>query len=161
MFFVYGPIYCVQSGLGETVAGLLVSAGSGAVMLCPFWGWVGRRWGIRKLLMIDYAASAVATIAVAVVSDSPWVGITFFLIAAFVTSMIDGASNMLFLRAVHPHERTEMTSAFVTFRDTSQVGPPGVFSALLTVFALPAMFVAAGVGMVAMAWYSRYVPRQY
>ena len=48
-----------------------------------------------------------------------------------------------------------------TFRDTSQIGPPAVFSALLTVFALPAVFVAAGVGMVAMAWYSRYVPRQY
>jgi hypothetical protein len=68
---------------------------------------------------------------------------------------------MLFLRAVHPYERAEMTSVFATFRDTSQIGPPGIFSLLLMTFALPAVFVAGGLGMLVMAWYARYVPRQY
>ncbi|MBT5432499.1 MAG: MFS transporter [Alphaproteobacteria bacterium] len=161
MFFVYGPIYCVEAGLGETVAGMLVSAGSGAVLLCPLWAWLGHKWGIRRLLMVGYAASAVASLAVALVAGTPWLGVVFFLIAAFFTSIIDGAGNMLFLRAVHAHERAEMTSVFATFRDTSQIGPPGVFSLLLSVFALPAVFVAAGAGMMIMAWYSRYIPKQY
>ncbi|MBC6438830.1 MAG: MFS transporter [Rhodospirillales bacterium] len=161
MFFVYAPIYCVESGLGDTVAGIIVSAGSGAVLLCPFWGWVGRKWGIRKLLIMGYLASAVATIVVAAVAASPWLGVTLFMVAALATSMVDGAGNMLFLRAVHPHERAEMTSVFATFRDTSQIGPPGLFSALLQIFALPAVFVTSGIGMLAMAWYARYVPRQY
>ncbi|MGY8994937.1 MAG: MFS transporter [Alphaproteobacteria bacterium] len=161
MFFVYGPIYCVEAGLGDTVAGLVVSAGSFAVMLCPFWAWIGRRWGIRKLLIIGYIASGLGTLVVALVAGSPWLGVTMFLVAAFATSMIDGAGNMLFLRAVHPYERAEMTSVFATFRDTSQIGPPGIFSLLLMTFALPAVFVAGGLGMLVMAWYARYVPRQY
>lgn len=161
MFFVYGPIYCVEAGLGEAVAGLVASAGSASVLLCPFWGWLGRRWGIRRLLMAGYAASAVATLALVPAAAAPWAGFAVFLLAALVTSMADGAGNMLFLRAVHPHERAEMTSVFATFRDVSQIGPPGVFSLLLAVAALPAVFLAAGAGMATMALYSRFVPRQY
>ncbi len=161
MFFVYAPIYCVEAGLGDTVAGLVVSAGSGAVLLCPLWGRLGRRWGIRGLLVAGYAASAAGSVVVALAAGSPWLGVAVFLAAAFAASTIDGAGNMLFLRAVHPHERAEMTSVFATFRDTSQIGPPGVFSLLLEVFALPFVFVASGLGMAAMAWYARYVPRRY
>ena len=161
MFFVYGPIYCVQAGLGETMAGLVASAGSASVLLCPFWGWLGRRWGIRRLLAAGYGASAVATLALVAAATLPWAGFGVFLLAALVTSMADGAGNMLFLRAVHPHERAEMTSVFATFRDVSQIGPPGVFSLLLAVAALPAVFLAAGAGMAAMAFYTRFVPRQY
>ena len=161
MFFVYGPIYCAESGLGDTVAGLVVSAGSGAVLLCPLWGRVGRRRGVRGLLVAGYAACAVGSGVVALVAGSPWLGVAVFLAAALAASAIDGAGNMLFLRAVHPHERAEMTSVFATFRDTSQIGPPGAFSLLLEAFALPAVFVASGLGMAAMAWYARHVPRQY
>ena len=126
-----------------------------------FWGWLGRRWGIRRLLTVGYAASACATLALVAAAALPWAGFAVFLLAALVTSMIDGAGNMLFLRAVHPLERAEMTSVFATFRDVSQIGPPGVFSLLLALAALPAVFLAAGAGMAAMAFYTRFVPRQY
>ena len=144
MFFVYGPIYCVQAGLGETVAGLLVSAGSAAVLLCPLWGRLGRRWGIRRLVVFGFAATAAGSVAVAFAAASPWLGVAVFLAAALAASTIDGAGNMLFLRAVHPHERAEMTGVFATFRDTAQIGPPGAFSLLLEAFALPAVFVGLG-----------------
>lgn len=161
MFFVYAPIYCVKAGLGDDVAGLMVSAGSASVLLVPVWARFGRKYGIRTLLVVGYAASAVASLIVAAAAGSPWLGAVLLLFAAFATSLIDGAGNMLFLRAVHPYERPEMTSVFTTFRDTSQIGPPAVFSVLLKIFALPAVFAAAGLGMAVMARYARFIPRRY
>ena len=161
MFFIYAPIYCVEVGLGDDVAGMMASAGSAAVLLVPVWAKMGRKHGIRALLIVGYLASAASSLIIAAAAGSPWLGAALLLVAAFATSLIDGAGNMLFLRAVHPYERPEMTSVFVTFRDTSQIGPPALFSVLLKVFALPAVFVAGGLGMLIMARYARFVPKRY
>jgi MFS family permease len=161
MFFIYAPIYCVTAGLGDDVAGMMASAGSAAVLLVPVWARLGRKYGIRALLIVGYAASAAASLLVAAVAGTPWLGAALLLVAALVTSLIDGAGNMLFLRAVHAHERPEMTAVFATFRDTSQIGPPALFSVLLKIFALPAVFVAGGLGMAVMARYARFVPKRY
>ena len=57
-----------------------------------------------------------------------WASVLLLFAAVVPHRLIDGAGNMLFLRAVHPYERPEMTSVFATFRDTSQIGPPAVCS---------------------------------
>ena len=75
----------------------------------------------------------------------PWLGATLLVLAAFGTEMIDGAGNLLFLRAVHAYERSEMTTVFVSYRDVAQLGPPVVCSVLLSLFSLPSVFVAGGV----------------
>jgi MFS family permease len=160
MFFIYAPIYCVEAGLGDDVAGMMASVGSAAVLLVPLWARIARRYGIRMLMVVGYAASAAASLIVAAAAGSPWLGASLLLVAAFATSLIDGAGNMLFLRAVHPYERPEMTSVFTTYRDTSQIGPPAVFSVLLKIFALPAVFAAAGLGMAVMARYARFIPKR-
>ena len=41
---------------------------------------------------------------------------------------------LLFLRAVHPHDRAEMTTVFVSFRDVTQVAPPAICAVLLALF---------------------------
>lgn len=161
MFFVFAPIYCVESGLGEQVGGALVSMGSAAMFAVPLWGALARRIGIRRLLLWGYAGSGIATLAIVLVMGSPWPGVILLFVAGVVTSVIDGAGNMLFLRAVHPHERAEMTSVFVTFRDAGQTLPPGVFTVLLNVFALPAVFVAGGLAMLGLATLTRHVPKRY
>ncbi len=69
--------------------------------------------------------------------------------------------NALFLRAVHPHERTEMASVFTTYREMAHLVPPGVLAALLGVFALPVVFLVSGASMVALSWLTRYIPRRY
>jgi hypothetical protein len=67
----------------------------------------------------------------------------------------------LFLRAVHPYERSEMTTVFVSFRDVAQLGPPAVCSVLLSLFSLPSVFVAAGVMMLGSAVLCRHIPRRF
>lgn len=160
MFFVYAPLYAVTSGLGELAGGAIVSAGTATLFLVPLWGWVGRRRGVRELLITGYLATGAATILAAALAGAPWAGAAALVLAALAASAVDGAGNVPFLRAVHPHERAEMTTVFTTYRDASQLAPPGVFSLLLKAFDLPVVFLAAGLGVLAMAFYSRYLPRR-
>ena len=160
MFFIYAPIYAVTSGLGEEAGAAIVSLGSVSVFLAPLWGRVGQRFGLRRLLMAGYAAGGVVTLAAAVATGEAYLGAAVLLLAAFATGIIDGAGNVPFLRAVHPHERAEMTTVFATYRDAGNLITPGVFSALLKVFELPAVFVAGGAALLVLASYTRFIPRK-
>jgi MFS family permease len=160
MFFVYTPIFAVTSGLGAETGGVIVSIGSAWMWLVPLWGWAGRRYGLRRLLMVGYGVTGVLSVCAALVFQIPWLGAVMILLAAFGTETIDGAGNLLFLRAVHPHERPEMTTVFASYRDMAQLGPPVVFSLLLSVFSLPSVFVAGGVIMLASAAVARHIPRR-
>jgi MFS family permease len=160
MFYVYVPIFAVTSGLGAEAGGIIVSIGTGWMWMVPLWGWVGRRHGLRTLLRAGYALAGALTVCAALTFHLPWLGATMILLAAFGTETIDGAGNLLFLRAVHAHERSEMTTVFISYRDVAQLGPPIVFSALLSVFALPSVFVACGVMMLGSARLARHIPRR-
>jgi hypothetical protein len=81
-------------------------------------------------------------------------------LTAFGTETIKGAGNLLFLRAVHAHERPEMTTVFASYRDVAQLGPPVVFSLLLSVFSLSSVFVAGGAIMLVSAALARHIPRR-
>lgn len=161
IFQVYAPIYAIQSGLGGEVGGAIVSIGIGWMWFVPFWGWLGRRYGLRRLLVWGYALGGLSTIGAALVMGSAVLGATALLVAAFAVESIDGAGNSLYLRAVHPFERSEMTAVFVSYRDASQFVPPAVCSALLAAFDLPAVFVAGGIMMLGMAGLSRYIPKRF
>ena len=160
MFQVYAPIFAVKAGLGDQVGGAIVSIGLGWMWFVPLWGWVGRRFGLRRLLMAGYAATGAVTLAAALLMGTSLIGAAILVLAAFAAETLDGAGNTLFLRAVHPHDRGEMTAVFVTYRDFAQLAPPAVFAMLLAVFALPAVFVAGGTMMLGMSLLARYIPRR-
>ena len=161
MFFVYVPIFAATSGLGAETGGALVSIGTGWMWMVPLWGWAGRRFGVRRLLQGGYAVGGLLSIAAATAFGLPWVGATLLLLAAFGVEMLDGAGNLLFLRAVHPYERAEMTTVFASYRDMAQFGPPAVCSVLLSVLTLPWVFVAAGMMMLGSSVLSRHVPQRF
>ena len=160
MLYVYAPIYAVTSGLGAETGGVIVSIGTGWIWLVPLWGWMGRRYGLRPLLAVGYAMAGVLTICAALVFHLPWLGAAMLVLASLGTETIDGAGNLLFLRAVHAHERSEMTTVFVSFRDMAQLGPPIVCSALLSVFPLSSVFIASGVMMLGSATLARHIPHR-
>jgi len=160
MFFVYGPIYAVTAGLGQQAAGAMISIGAGALLLVPVWGWIGRRYGLRRLLVVGYTLTGLLTLAAAMLADLPLVGAAVLVVAVFTATLIDGAGNIPFLRSVRVWERAEMTGVFTTYRQTAQFAPPGFFALLLRVFELPSVFVASGIGMLILAGFTRYLPRR-
>ena len=159
-FYIYTPIFAVTSGLGAETGGAIASIGTSWIFLVPLWGWVGRRYGLRRLLAVGYAIAGIMTAATAAVFDQPWAGAVMLVMAGFGAEMIDGAGNLLFLRAVHPYERSEMTTVFVSYRDVAQLGAPAASAALLSLFALPSVFVAAGIMMIGSARLTRHIPRR-
>ena len=161
MYFIYVPIYAVTTGLGEVVGGVLISVGVGIILTVPFWAWLGRKYGLRRLIFWSAWATAIAMFALAVGAGSAWLGAALWLVSAAAATPMDGAGNIPFLRAVRPRERAEMTGVFMTTRDAAQLLPPGVFSVLLKFFELPSIFVASGVGMIGVAWLTRYLPKRF
>lgn len=160
MFFIYAPIYLTTNGYSPETSGLIVSIGVGSMFLAGVWGRIGQKYGFRFLLILGYTLAGGITIAIAVFQDWPMVAVVLIVFSAFAAVIVDGAGNVPFLRAVHPHERGEMTSVFVTFRHTAQLITPGVFAVVLSAFALPAVFVAGGLGFISMAFLARYLPRK-
>lgn len=160
MFYVYGPIYAVSMGFSDIESGAIVSVGNAMLFLVPLWGWLGRRHGLRNLLVASYGLAGLLTMAVAAASNAPWLGIALIVGAALGASGVDGGGNVPFLRAVRPLERAEMTTVYMTYRNASQLGPPGIYAFLLRTFELPAVFVAGGALTVAMALLARYIPRR-
>ena len=161
MFQIYAPIFAVKSGLGAEVGGVMVSIGLGWIWMVPLWGWVGRRFGIRRLFIAGYSTAGLITLAAALAMGTPMLGATILLLAAFAHESLDGGGNTPFLRAVHPYERNEMTTVFISYRDVSQLAPPGIFALLLAAFDLPAVFLAGGVMSLVLAGLSRYLPRRF
>jgi MFS family permease len=159
-FYIYAPIFAVVSGLGAEAGGAIASIGTAWIFLVPLWGWVGRRYGLRRLLATGYAAAGLMSVVTATAFHLPSVGAASLVLAGFGAEMIDGAGNLLFLRAVHPYERSEMTTVFVSYRDVAQLGSPTVCAILLSVFALPSVFAASGIMMIASAALAHYIPRR-
>ena len=155
LFFIYAPIYAVQSGLGEFAGGLIVSVGMGFLFTLPFWGALFRRIGMRALLIYGFSVSGVLTLLVAALAESPYLAVFVLLGAAMAMVALDAIGNMPFMLAVKHRERPEMTTVYSTYRDAAEILPPGVFSALLKAFELPAVFVAGGLAMFAAALLSR------
>ena len=73
MFHVYAPIFAVTSGLAAEAGGIVVSIGTGWIWLVPFWGSVGRRFGLRRLLQAGYVVAGVLSIC-ALAFGTPWLG---------------------------------------------------------------------------------------
>lgn len=151
LFFIYVPIYAVHSGLGEFAGGLIVSTGMALMFSLPIWGAVFRRVGMRTLLLAGFATSAASTLGAALFMNAPFAAVTLLLVAALAMVSLDAIGNMPFMLAVRPRERAEMTTVYSTYRDAAEILPPGIFSALLKVFDLPAVFVAGGIAMFAAA----------
>ncbi len=159
MFVIYVPIYAKQTGLGELTGAGIVSIGTAWTLTVPFWGWVGRRFGLRYLVSIGFVVTSALSMLAFALAGTPVLASGLLIFGALGASMLDGAGNVLFLRAVRTFERSEMAAVFATYRDSGQLATPGLFAILLKFFALPVVFASASVWMLAAAWFSRYIPK--
>jgi MFS family permease len=156
---VYGPIYMIETGAGDTAGGYLVSAGNMLLFLVLVFGLIARKIGVRKVIVWALLLSGLGTLVIAGVYPSPWLGAAFFVVAAIGASALDAVGGIPFLRAVRARERAEMTLVYVTFIQMSQLVPAAVFAILLSFFDLPAIFVAMSALLIWTAWIARWVPK--
>ena len=159
MFVIYVPIYAERTGLGELTGAAIVSFGTAGTLTVPFWGWVGRRYGVRALMGSAFVVTSLMSCLAFINAGEPMTAAYLLVACAFAASMLDGAGNVLFFRAVRAHDRPEMTAVFSTYRDSGQLLTPGLYAILLNFYALPVVFISAAAWTLASAWYCRYIPR--
>lgn len=159
MYFIYTPILVDTFGYGPEVGGMLVSIGLLPMFAVRIWAAVGHRHGIRKLLIAGYLTCGIATLAVGAMAHWPLTAMALICLASLFATMIDGAGNVPFLRAVRPLERSEMTAVFMTFRHVAALALPALFAGVLWVAPLPFVFVTSGVIAIGMAGLARNLPR--
>ena len=160
VFYIYAPIYLVASGSEPSTSAAVVSAANGGIFLVRVWGRIGQRFGIRRLLAVGFGLTCVTTLLVSIVPSEPYLVAATLLVAAFAASVVDGAGNVPFLRAVRPLERAEMTAVFATYRDSSQLIPPACFSLLLRFIELYAVFAVSAAALLVMLPFIRHIPRR-
>ena len=157
MFFVYVPIYVVESGYSKILAGALISIGSGFLIFLPLFGRVVRRFGIRNVLRMGFFVSAVLTASASLLAGWPWLAIVVLLASTLAMVSLDAVANLPFMLLVRRGERTEMTTVYSTYRDCGEICAPAFFSVLLAFAALPAVFAATGALMLGLSLLSRTV----
>ena len=143
-FVIYTPLYAIETGLGREVGGLLISLGSGFMLLMPLWGWTARRFGIRRVSLIGFPVAAASMAAAGLLSAWPWLGALFLVCGACAMSAVDGYGNALFFRACKPSQRTAMTPIFSAQRDLASIGHAGIFAVLLSFFPIQAVYITLG-----------------
>jgi MFS family permease len=161
MNFMCVPIYVTSAGYGPEVGGAMVSLGLAPMLLVRVWGRIGQKIGARTLLTFAYSMTGAFSFlaAAAAAAGATLVGMALLCMGAFSATIIDGAGNVPFLRAVHHYERSEMTSVFMTFRHVGALCVPGVLMLVLMVMPLPSVFVVGGAISLTAAALSRFLPR--
>ena len=160
-FFVYGPILMVATGQGKLAGGLLVSLGNLFLLGSILWGKVGMAKGLMRTISGVFILLAIALAGAGLAGEKfPMIAALMLLAGAFFFVALDTLASTTFIRAVHPHERAQMTSVYRTYLDFSELLPAFFYSIILTFFSLGAIFIALGTLMVFTAvvvW--RYLPR--
>lgn len=160
-FFVYGPILMVATGQGKLAGGLLVSLGNLFLLGSILWGKVGMSKGLMRTISGVFILLALALAGAGLAGEKfPMIAALMLLAGAFFCVALDTLASTTFIRAVHPHERAQMTSVYRTYLDFSELLPAFFYSIILTFFSLGAIFIALGMLMIFTAFIVwRYLPR--
>lgn len=161
-FFIYGPILMVLTGEGKEAGGLLVSAGNALMITNMLWARVGERFGIRRVVAVSFAGCSLFLLLSGISGiDQPWISAALLMCATLCCVPLDVVGGVPFYRAVHIHERAEMTSVYRTYLDASDLLPPLIYGILLGLFDLGAVFIALGIFTAVISVVSwRYLPQR-
>lgn len=161
-FFVYVPITMVAAGQGKEAGAYVISAGNALLVTALLWHRISGRIGVRLSIGACFAILAVSVFCAGLAGvDAPWWAAGFLLVGAFAASGLDALGAVPFYRAVHVHERPEMTAVYRTYMDISELAPLFVYGVLLTWFGLGVVYIALS-GLMALCCLIglRYLPRR-
>jgi ACDE family multidrug resistance protein len=160
-FFVYMPVFGIQSGLSPETCALLVSAGNAILFITPLLVRWGRRLGVRRALMGAFVLAGVLTAAAGGLAwVEPRLTVALLLLCAVFIVVLDIYGNLPFLRLVRPTERLAMTPVFITYRDGSEFTAPALAWLVLLAFPLPVYFLVLGGALAGLSQLARTLPRR-
>jgi hypothetical protein len=158
--FVYGPIYAVEAGLSNWIAGGLLSIVSGLLFFSPLFRKLSDLFGTRTIIIAGQLITGVSVLALYLIGEAQPIGLLFWVLAAFGAAMLDVLGNIPFMRMVKPRERTEMTMIFSTWREGSELVTPLTAAVILLVLPFHCFYLFLGGLLLVAAAVSSYLPRR-
>ena len=158
--FIYAPIYVVESGLPNWVAGIFLSLVSSLLIVSPLIRRLAGRFGTRMLIVNALGLTGVAMAMLYFLGEPKPIGLLFWLIAALGGAIVDVLGNIPFMRMVKPRERTEMTMIFSTWREGSQLLTPLLVSLVLLVAPFEAFYLLLALIVISAAIVATFLPRR-
>jgi MFS family permease len=152
VYVVYVPVFCIESGLGDKLGGVMLSISNATLLLSPMMAGIVRRLSVRRTLLWTMAYCAGLFIFATVVSPMPWLALGLLFLASFGLVMLDVVGGLPFLMSVKPSERAEMAAVYSSFRDVSGILTPGAAYLVLLVLPLSGIFAASGMAF-ALSWW--------
>ena len=144
-FYIYAPILMVVTGEGKLAGGLIVSAGSALLAFSIFWGRLGLRLGVRRVVVLAFLSAGVAALLTGFSGEEhPWISALLLLAGVNFAVALDAVGSVPYLRSVHAFERPQMTAVYRTNLDLSELLPPLVYAIILGFTGLGGVFVALG-----------------
>ena len=158
--FIYGPIYVVEADLPVWIAGGLLSIVSGLLLASPMIRRLASRHGTRPILIVALSLTSVSIFALYLIGEPKPVGLWFWVLASLGGITVDVLGNIPFMRLVKPHERTEMTMIFSTWREGSQLLTPLLVSLVLLAAPFEIFYLMLSVMLATAALAASYLPRR-
>jgi MFS family permease len=151
----------IRSGYGPEAGGILVSAGNAVLASAVLFGKLSERIGVRRVISGAFLGMAITSIGAGLAGiDMPIMAALLLLVGAVAASAVDGIGSLPFLRAVHHHERSQMTAVYRTYVDSSELIPTFIFSIALLFFPVASVFVILGVWAAICGWITwAYLPK--
>jgi hypothetical protein len=147
VYVVYLPIFCVEAGLGDEVAGVALSVSNAFLFVTPLILRVVQRVSVRVAVRTGFAVGGALMILATLSAPWPWGTVAAMFCSSFFLVTLDACGGLPFLMAVKPSERTEMAAVYSSFRDVSGILTPGVAALLLLAAPVSGIFAACGIGM--------------
>lgn len=151
VYVVYLPLFCVESGLDEKVAGAALSASNALLFATPVMLRLVHRLSVRGAVRAAFGATAALFVAAALLAPLPWAAVACLALASGGLIVLDVCGSLPFLMAVKPSERTEMAAVYASYRDVSGILTPAAAGLVLMVAPVAGVFAACGAAMGA-AW---------
>ena len=155
VYVVYVPVFCIESGLGDKLGGVMLSISNASLLLSPMMARAARRLTVRRSLLFALAYCATLFTAATVFSPVPMLALAALFCASFGLVMLDVVGGLPFLMSVKPSERAEMAAVYSSFRDVSGILTPGAAYLVLMVFPLSGIFAASGFAFGLSWWLAR------
>ena len=160
-FFIYVPILMVEGTGTEIAAGVIIGLGNLTLFSNALIGRLSVWYSVRQIITVAFMAGAALVFVSGFAGTAhPYVAGALLVGASFFVSFLDGVGPIPFLRAVHSHERPQMTTVYRTYLDASELLPPFIYIFAFMLFGFSGAFwtlaiAMAGIGLV--AW--TYLPR--
>lgn len=158
--FIYGPIYVVEAGLSNWVAGVFLSLVSSLLIVSPLIRRIASRFSTRLVIVCALWSTGLAMAMLYLLGEPKPVGLAFWIIASLGGAIVDVLGNIPFMRMVKAHERTEMTMIFSTWREGSQLLTPLLVSMVLLIAPFEVYYLVLAAILASAGTMATFLPRR-